>query len=484
MLILPEPQYCPAPPEATPLETLPGFDLSAGRTWIYPCNMSHRSYQFNIVQSCLFKNTLVCLPTGLGKTFIAAVVMYNFYRWYPQGKIVFMAPTKPLVGQQIEACFRIMGIPQEETKEMTGSVSVAERNKAWASKRVFFLTPQVMNNDLSRGLFPAKEVKLLIVDEAHKAQGEYAYCQVARELNRAKAITRIVALSATPGTDIPNVKSMLQNLFISHIELRHEESPDILPYTHSRVVDKVVIPMDSSIKDIKEKLLGVMEIYVKRLSAASALRKGHNPSAYTKFAFIRSRDEWRQNPPGNIQNHVKGQVEGDFAACIKLYHGMELLTTQGLRSFYNFFNRVAEDDFSSKRIKGELGRIPLWRDILAIVTEKFSGDVSNTALNHSGPVFSQVGSKPQELSEQHKTKTSHPKMDKLLEVVQEHFVKYSKDGLETRVIIFSQFRDCVTELVACLAGLKPTVRPMPFIGQSGAGGKKGLTQKEQLEVVR
>ena len=41
-------------------------------------------FRFNIVQSCLYDNTLVCLPTGLGKTFIAAVVMYNFYRWYPQ----------------------------------------------------------------------------------------------------------------------------------------------------------------------------------------------------------------------------------------------------------------------------------------------------------------------------------------------------------------------------------------------------------------
>lgn len=69
-----------AAPEATPLEDLPGFDVSAGSTWIYPSNMSHRQYQFEIVESCLFKNTLVCLPTGLGKTFIAAVVMYNFYR--------------------------------------------------------------------------------------------------------------------------------------------------------------------------------------------------------------------------------------------------------------------------------------------------------------------------------------------------------------------------------------------------------------------
>lgn len=57
---------------------------------------------------------------GLGKTFIAAVVMYNFYRWYPQGKILFMAPTKPLVAQQIEACYNVMGIPQEHTAQMTG----------------------------------------------------------------------------------------------------------------------------------------------------------------------------------------------------------------------------------------------------------------------------------------------------------------------------------------------------------------------------
>lgn len=66
--------------EATPLEVLPGFDVAAGAKWIYPSNMSFRQYQYDIVSSCLYKNTLVCLPTGLGKTFIAAVVMYNFYR--------------------------------------------------------------------------------------------------------------------------------------------------------------------------------------------------------------------------------------------------------------------------------------------------------------------------------------------------------------------------------------------------------------------
>merc|ERR1712155_240737 len=88
-------------------------------------------------------------------------------RWYPRGKVVFMAPTKPLVAQQIEACFKIMGIPQSDTKEMTGNTHVAERKRAWTTKRVFFLTPQIMSNDLSRGLLPARDIKLLIVDEAH-----------------------------------------------------------------------------------------------------------------------------------------------------------------------------------------------------------------------------------------------------------------------------------------------------------------------------
>ena len=40
------------------------LDLDAAKTWVYPTNLTHRDYQFNIVQGGLFNNLLVALPTG------------------------------------------------------------------------------------------------------------------------------------------------------------------------------------------------------------------------------------------------------------------------------------------------------------------------------------------------------------------------------------------------------------------------------------
>ena len=55
------------------------------KTWVYPAYKAFRTYQFKMVRAALFQNTLVTLPTGLGKTFIAATVMLNFYRWFSDG---------------------------------------------------------------------------------------------------------------------------------------------------------------------------------------------------------------------------------------------------------------------------------------------------------------------------------------------------------------------------------------------------------------
>lgn len=123
---------------------------------------SFREYQFLMVETSLFYNTLVCLPTGLGKTFIAANVILNYYRWFPEGKIFFLAPTRPLVNQQKAAVECLKGIDESDILELTGSVSAKKRTKYYQEKRVFFMTPQTIENDLTNGLLDPASVVLLI----------------------------------------------------------------------------------------------------------------------------------------------------------------------------------------------------------------------------------------------------------------------------------------------------------------------------------
>ena len=84
-----------------------------------------RSYQTECVYSCLRQNTLVVLPTGLGKTLVAACVLHNVHRWLPHTRLIFTAPTKPLVKQQWQACLEAVGIAEEHMACITGNSSVA-----------------------------------------------------------------------------------------------------------------------------------------------------------------------------------------------------------------------------------------------------------------------------------------------------------------------------------------------------------------------
>ncbi|XP_071795653.1 Fanconi anemia group M protein-like isoform X2 [Asterias amurensis] len=480
----------PVIPQATQLEDLPGFDVSAGNIWIYPTNYPVREYQFNIVQRALFRNTMVTLPTGLGKTFVAAVVMYNFYRWYPEGKVIFMAPTKPLVAQQIEACYNVMGIPQTDMAEMTGNMPPVERKKAWQRCRVFFLTPQVLMNDLSRRACPTQQVKCLVVDEAHKALGNHAYCQVIRELYKYSTEFRVLALSATPGSDLKAVQQVLTNLLISHIEIRSEESIDIQRYVHERKVEKVVVPLDDLMKSFRDRYLKILSVYIGRLNRCGALYN-QDPATLTKFQILKSREAFRQDPPSHVK--ATGAIEGDYALSISLYHGFELLLQHGLRSLYNFLQSTIDGAKGFSRTRQELMRNMEFTSLMDTLKEKFGAEEED--LNRSR-MFSPPGVK-----ESKPYVTSHPKMAKLQEVVLQHFRNFSTvsdtdnpstskqqqqpTAKSTRVMIFAQYRDSVNEIAEMLNRHRPLLRCMGFVGQASSGkNSKGISQKEQLRVVK
>jgi Fanconi anemia group M protein len=87
-------------------------------------------------------------------------------------------------------------------------MNAERRTHAWKRKRVFFATPQVVVNDLVAQICPAEDVRCIVVDEAHRAQGDFAYCQVVSTLRSATQNFRLLALSATPGSDINAVKQV------------------------------------------------------------------------------------------------------------------------------------------------------------------------------------------------------------------------------------------------------------------------------------
>jgi Fanconi anemia group M protein len=475
---------------------LRGFDETEGAVWIYPTNYEIRDYQYNIVQKALFTNTLVSLPTGLGKTFIAAVVMYNFYRWYPGGKIVFMAPTKPLVAQQIEACFKVMGIPQVDMCEMTGQMQPVRRENEWLSKRVFFLTPQVVQNDLGRGSCPASDIVCVVVDEAHRALGNHSYTQVIRELSKYTTNFRVLALSATPGDSQKMVQEVITNLMISNIELRSEDCLDIQRYTHKRIEEKFVVKLGPELTQLKDKFLKIISLNIKRLVSNGALY-GSSPESLSKFSLLKARDDFHKKlGPNTIQS--RGVIEGDFAMAITLYHAYELLIQHGMRSFYHFLKSTMDGTRGQSRTRVELAGNPTFHEIMEELKEKFDPYGTSHASPSKFMSLTQRGQRSKLLSSygasQVKTESvkssicSHPKLAKLVEVVLEHFRKVGSQevggGLGSRVMIFSQYRESVHEIADVLSVHSPTVRVMTFVGQSSAGkSTRGLTQKEQLQVV-
>nr|XP_012151506.1 PREDICTED: Fanconi anemia group M protein isoform X1 [Megachile rotundata] len=430
-----------------------GFDLSAGKTWIYPENYPIRDYQYNIVQACLYKNTLVCLPTGLGKTFIGAVVMYNFWRWYPKGKVVFLAPTKPLVAQQIFACYNVMGIPSIETIELTGAINQKQREVAWLKKRVVFATPQVFYNDLYKKIVPADSIKCVVIDEAHKALGKHAYCECIRTLSETNKNFRVLALSATPGNKINNVHEVLQNLLIAHVELRDEASSDVLPYINQRKLDIILVPLNSEITKYKERYIFIMDRHVKILLHCNVLKGDTANISKGKIFHLLKEFQQKTNKSGNY-----GQIIKTLNILITMYHAYELMIRDGLRAFYKFY-QTHSDKFW---LKDEIQLQELLIDV-----EQYLGPFPEIKTFHEDDAITIS----QDLV------YGHTKFEKLKELLLHHFENRQEKQDDTRAIVFVEYRDIVSEIYVLLLQCQPLIRPQMFVGQAGQ------KQKQQLKAL-
>jgi len=112
-------------------------------------------------------------------------------------------------------------VPLSDIIELTGGLSVAKRKEAYRNHRVFFMTPQTLENDMKAtiegkaDILDVNRIVLLIIDEAHRATGAYAYCNLINYLEKAKVGFRIVSLSATPVSKLDCLQAIIDVLRVS-----------------------------------------------------------------------------------------------------------------------------------------------------------------------------------------------------------------------------------------------------------------------------
>ncbi|MCJ1252677.1 3'-5' DNA helicase [Lignoscripta atroalba] len=444
------------------------LDREALKSWVYPTNLGTiRDYQYNIVARGLYHNLLVALPTGLGKTFIAATVMLNWFRWTTDAQIVFVAPTKPLVSQQVEACFNIVGIPRSTTTMLTGGTPPGVRAEEWLTKRVFFMTPQTIINDLKTGICDPKKIVLLVVDEAHRATGSYAYVEVVQFLRRFNTSFRVLALTATPGSSVEGVQEVIDGLGIQRVEIRTEESIDIRQYVHTRKIDTVLF-------EYSEKMVMVMDLFAKALQPVLTKLNGMNaywskdPMMLTPYGCTQARQRWMASDAGRKASHpVKGMVNTMFSLLASLSHAIELLKFHGIGPF---FRKIT--DFRNDTQNGE------------------KGSKYRKQINESEP-FQKMMSRVQAWVNNAEF-VGHPKLEYLRSVVMNHFLdagdgRGAADGVppsSTRIMVFVHYRDSAEEVARVLRRNEPMIRPHVFVGQANSKGSDGMDQKKQLEIIQ
>ena len=160
-----------------------------------------REYQEKIYETCINKNCLVVLPTGLGKTLIALMLTIERMKKFPGQKVLFLAPTRPLAEQHLTSFKKSLPELFADIQLFTGKINSEDRKKIWQTADIIFSTPQCIANDLKKEIYSLKEVCLLVEDEAHRCVKNYDYTYVAKKYRVQSKNPRLLGLTASPGSE-------------------------------------------------------------------------------------------------------------------------------------------------------------------------------------------------------------------------------------------------------------------------------------------
>tara|TARA_Y100000310_G_scaffold280844_1_gene300861 strand:- start:2316 stop:3863 length:1548 start_codon:yes stop_codon:yes gene_type:complete len=404
-------------------------------------NIKPREYQQKIFETCIEKNCLVVLPTGLGKTLIALMLTIERMKKFPGEKVVLLAPTKPLAEQQMEFFKKHLTELFGEIQLFTGQVNSEQRKKIFKTADIIFSTPQCVANDLKKELYNLSEVCLLIEDEAHRCVKNYDYNYVAQRYLSQSDNPRILGLTASPGSDTKKIKEICRNLKIEEVELRVRESEDVKDFLQELEFQKEMVDFPPEMEEIRHVLKKIFQDYLEELRSRKIL---FGYGTKTELISLQKKISGTLSRGNKNFNYMMGASA--CAQAIKIQHALELLETQTISSLDTYLKNL----FNQAEKKQSKGVIKLVRK----------------------PEFNFVYSQSNELLAK---KKEHPKLNKLSEIVE----KEKENNENIKIMVFTQFRETASTISKRLNELE-NITSKVFIGQAG---EKGLSQKQQKQII-
>ncbi|MFX1326229.1 MAG: DEAD/DEAH box helicase family protein [Promethearchaeota archaeon] len=422
-------------------------------------NLESREYQVEIANKCVNKNSLVVLPTGLGKTIIAVLVAKKTLEIFSdKSKIIILAPTRPLINQHHDTFTKFLDIPHNKFVVLTGKILPEKRAELYAENQIIFFTPQTLRNDLVNRRYTLQEAALIIYDEAHHASGDYPYTMIADEYVEQNPNGVSLALTASPGASKNKIAILCQNLHIpmENIHLRTRKDEDVRNYLKPMDIFKIGVNLTEPMEKVYSVVTAVLEERLQYLSQFNFLEE-KSEQLHTK---IIRKDLLRLNSELVALLNSDSDKTGVYSAlsinaqALILYHMLELIEQQGLDVLLLYLEKFMKDQkkkTSSKAVK-----------VLAV----------DSRIRR---IFIEL-KKNEELSPQ---RLVHPKFQVLVQVLQDEL----RNNPSSRILVFVKLRDSLKTIVKKLK-LVENIKPVRFVGQSTkSADDKGLSQKKQIELL-
>src|SRR6056297_726891 len=402
--------------------------------------LQRRRYQLQLAEAATADHTLVCLPTGLGKTTVSLLVTAERLH-EAGGTSLFLAPTKPLVQQHADFYREALDVPDDDIVVFTGEVRPDERTALWQDSSVVIATPQVVENDLVGSRIDLRNVTHVTFDECHRATGDYAYNYIAERYHQDAEDPLVTGMSASPGGDEEEILEVCENLGIENVEVMTEEDSDVEEYTHDTDVEWERVELPDEVLEIRDALNEVVEDRLEKLKQLGITRKTSADLSETDIKEMRA--ELQQLIDNDQSEGFQGMSA--LAEVRKLRTAVTYVENQSVEALRRYFERQRNAANSSGASKA---------------SQRF---VSEPKVKEA-------------MRRAEKYDSLHPKYSRARMRIAETL------GIENgeRVIVFTESRDTAEALTDFLGEHFDTQR---FVGQGDKEGSDGMTQNQQQEVL-